>query len=97
MANEEVLVVIEIRAVSDAEKLKAYQLGAREQIGPRGGTVIARGGSTLEGNPPSGLLMVQRWPSEASFRAWQDSEEYLPLREMRRTCAELRIVVVPMV
>ncbi|MET3620124.1 DUF1330 domain-containing protein [Burkholderia ambifaria] len=97
MVNEEVLVVIEICAVSDPEKLKAYQLGARQQIGPRGGVVIARGGYTLEGSPPSGTLMVQRWPSEASFRAWQDSEEYLPLREMRRTCAELRIVIVPMV
>ncbi|KWK42829.1 hypothetical protein WT81_32415 [Burkholderia stagnalis] len=96
MANGEVLVVIEVRAVSDPEKLKAYQIGAREQIGPRGGVVIARGGSTIEGDPLSGPLMVQRWPSEASFRGWQESEEYRPLREMRQSAADVRIVVVPM-
>jgi uncharacterized protein (DUF1330 family) len=97
VTNEGILVVIEVREVRNPEKFEAYQLGARQQIGTRGGTVIARGGTTLEGVPPSGALMVQHWPSEASFRAWQESEEYRPLREMRGTCADLCVVIVPMV
>ncbi len=97
MQNQEVLVVVEIRSVKDAEAMKTYQMGARQQIGAYGATVIARGGSTLEGAPAFGPLMVQRWPSEQAFRTWQDSDDYRPLRALRQSCADLRIAVIPLV
>lgn len=96
MQDSEVLVVVEIRSVKDPEKLKAYQAGARQQIGAYGATVIARGGSTLEGIPAFGPLMVQRWPSERAFRGWQESDDYRPLRELRESCVDLRIAVIPL-
>ena len=96
MSDGSVFVVVEIRSVDNADQFKAYQSGAREQIGTYGGIVIARGGSPVEGNPPFGALMIQKWPSEQAFRNWQESDEYKPLREMRRNCVDLRISIVPM-
>lgn len=96
MQSSEVLVVVEIRSVKDPEALKSYQLGARQQIAAYGASVIARGGTTLEGLPPFGPLMVQRWPSEKAFRAWQASDDYRPLRALRKSCVDLRIAVVPL-
>lgn len=97
MNDKQVLVVVEIRSVHDAEALKAYQAGARQQIVEYGASVIARGGATLEGTPAFGPLMVQHWPSEDAFRTWQGSESYRPLRAIREACADLRIAVIPLV
>lgn len=96
MSEAGVLVVIEIAAVRDADALKRYQMGARDQIARFGGSVLARGGSTFEG-APFGPVLVQRWPSQAAFAAWQDSAEYQPLRALRQSCADLRIAIVPLV
>lgn len=97
MSNNEVLVVVEIRLIHDAEAMKAYQTGARQQLAEYGASVIARGGATLEGTPAFGPLMVQRWPSEEAFRTWQGSDSYRPLRAIREACADLRIAVIPLV
>jgi uncharacterized protein (DUF1330 family) len=97
MMDAGVLVVVEVRSISDPEKFKAYQAGAREQIARWGGRVVARGGSAAAGEQPFGPLMIQAWPSAQAFDAWQNSEEYRPLREIRRSCADLRMAVVPQV
>lgn len=97
MADAGVLVVVEVRQVSDPDKFKAYQAGAREQIGRWGGRVVARGSTPVEGGLPFGPLLVQHWPSAQAFKAWQDSEEYRPLRALRQDCADLRIATVDLV
>jgi uncharacterized protein (DUF1330 family) len=94
--SERVLVVVEIKSVRDPEEFKAYQVGARQQIARYGGQVVARGGRSTEGDT-FGTLLVQAWPSEGAFLAWQESDEYRPLRELRRRCADMRIAVVPCV
>jgi len=48
-ANHAVLVILEVSAIHDQDQFKAYQLHAREQIGKRGGAVVARGGSPVVG------------------------------------------------
>jgi uncharacterized protein (DUF1330 family) len=96
MSEAGVLVVVEVRSISDPEKFKQYQAGAREQIGRRGGRVLARGSTPFEGEPSFGAIMVQQWPSAEAFAQWQESEEYRPLREIRRSCADLRIATVPL-
>lgn len=93
---DEVYVIAEILKVHDEEGLGAYQQGARVQLRARGGSVVARGTKHVEG-PRSGVVMIQRWPSEEAFRAWQDSEEYQPLKEARRKAFDLRLVIVPAV
>ena len=95
MAEPGVLVVVEVRSISDGEKFKAYQAGAREQIARWGGRVIARGGEPVPGEAPFSPLMIQAWPSARAFVDWQESEEYRPLREMRRACADLRMGILP--
>ena len=95
MSSEEVFVVVEIVEVKDAELLKTYQAGARAQVAGFGGAVIGRGVKTFEGHPAFAMLMVQKWPSEAAFRNWQDSDAYRPLRRMREQAVAMRIGIVP--
>lgn len=97
MDNSEVLVVVEIQSVKDPAGMQAYQTAARQQIGKYGGLVIARGGSSVEGSPPFGPVMVQKWPSHEAFAQWQSSEEYQPHRLARLAAADLRITVIPLV
>jgi uncharacterized protein (DUF1330 family) len=95
MSNEEVFVVVEIVEVMDEELLKTYQAGARAQVAGFGGKVIGRGVTTFEGDPPFAMLMVQKWPNEAAFRNWQQSDAYRPLLQKRQRAAKLRIGIVP--
>lgn len=97
MAEAGVLVVVEVRSVRNDEQFKRYQTGAREQISRWGGRVVARGGAPAPGEGVFAPLMVQAWPSEQAFIAWQDSEEYRPLRAMRRASADLRMAIVPLI
>jgi uncharacterized protein (DUF1330 family) len=96
MAGDEVLVVAELQRVHDAEGLKRYQQGARAQISRFGGVVLGRGGNSFEGSPAFGTVLVQKWPSAEAFAAWQNSEDYRPLREIRQRCADMRIAIVPL-
>jgi uncharacterized protein (DUF1330 family) len=95
MSNEEVFVVVEIVDVLDEELLKTYQAGARAQVAGFGGTVIGRGVKTFEGEPQFAMLMIQKWPNEAAFRNWQESDAYRPLLQKRQRAAKLRIGIVP--
>lgn len=97
MTESAVLVVVEVRSISDPERFKAYQAGAREQIACWGGRVAARGGMSVSGEEPFAPLMIQAWPSAQAFCAWQESDDYRPLREIRRSCADLRMAIVPLV
>jgi uncharacterized protein (DUF1330 family) len=97
MTEAAVLIVVEMTAVRDADQLKAYQTAARAQIAERGGIVVARGTSPVEGSPPPGTLLIQKWPSEQAFRDWQDSEAYKPLKALRLQCVDMRIAVVQLV
>jgi uncharacterized protein (DUF1330 family) len=97
MTDDAVLVVIEIRSVRDPDQLTAYQTGARTQIAQYGGKVVARGAGHNTEAEPFGVLLVQSWPSERAFLRWQESEDYRPLRDLRRRCADMRIAIVPQV
>lgn len=89
----EIYVITEILKVHDEEGLRNYQQGARAQLAERGGSVLARGSRALEGAEP-GAMMIQKWPSEEAFLAWQDSEEYRPLKEARLKAFDLRLIIV---
>lgn len=95
MTSSEVLVVAELQRIHDPEGLRVYQEGARAQIARFGGVVLGRGGSSYEGTPPFERVLVQKWPSAEAFEAWQNSDDYRPLREHRQRCADMRIAIVP--
>jgi uncharacterized protein (DUF1330 family) len=95
MTDQSVLVIVEVKAITDAEALKRYRLGARAQAAARDCVIVGRGGWLLEGAVDLGEIVVQRWRSLEQFMEWQNSEEYRPLKELRQTCADFRISIVP--
>ena len=97
MQETPVFVVIEVLSVQDPEGLKTYMERAGALIGPLGGALVGRGGSPVGDEPGFGPLAIQRWPSEAAFRAWVESEAYKPLNAIRLASATMRVAVVPAV
>ncbi|WP_313805605.1 DUF1330 domain-containing protein [Sphingobium sp.] len=96
MAISEILVVVEVQEIFDAAQFESYRAQARQQLMARGGLLLARGGELFEGSPPlAQSVLVQCWPSEDAFRAWQESEDYAPLLKLRTEAARLRITIVP--
>lgn len=94
MPCTEIYVIVEVREIRDAEAFAAYRAAARQQLDEWGGILVARGEGLFEGEPPMGQMLIQRWPSVDAFRAWQNSDAYRPLRDLRRKCAKLRIAVL---
>ncbi len=74
MQETAVFVVIEVASVKDPAGLKTYVQRASELIGPLGGELVAQGGIPIDGEPGFAHLVIQRWPSEAAFRAWLGSD-----------------------
>ena len=95
MQETAVFVVIEVVSVKDPAGLKVYQERASALIGPLGGALLGRGGTPVDGEPSFAPLAIQRWRSEAAFRAWLDSDAYQPLREIRLASATMRVAIVP--
>ncbi len=95
MQETAVFVVIEVVSVEDPAGLKTYVQQASELIGPLGGELVAQGGTPIDGEPGFAPLVIQRWPSEAAFRAWLESDAYQPLKEIRRASATMRGAIVP--
>ena len=95
MQETAVFVVIEVLSVEDPAGLKTYAQRASELIGPLGGELVAQGGIPIDGEPGFAPLVIQRWPSEAAFRAWLDSDAYQPLNKIRLASATMRVAIVP--
>ena len=74
MQETAVIVAIEVVSVHDPAGLKTYVQRASELIGPLGGKLVAQGGTPIDGEPSFAPLVIQRWPSEAAFRAWLASD-----------------------
>ena len=95
MQEAAVFVVIEVVSIKDPEGLKTYVQRAIQLIGPLGGELVAQGGIPIDGEQRFAPLVIQRWPSEAAFRAWLDSDAYQPLNEIRLASATMRVAIVP--
>ncbi|HEY5789508.1 MAG TPA: DUF1330 domain-containing protein [Gammaproteobacteria bacterium] len=61
-----------------------------------GGRYLARGGEMqrLEGDWEPRRMVIIEFPSMADLRAWYDSAEYAPWREVRKGLADSRLVAV---
>ena len=95
MQEVAVIVVIEVVSVEDPEGLKTYIQRASRLIGAFGGELVAQGGIPIDGEPGFAPLAIQRWPSEATFRAWLHSDAYRPLNKIRLASAMMRVAIVP--
>ena len=80
----------------DQDKLVQYREGNTEAVAAHGGRFIARGGAmtVLEGDWDPQRIVVIEFDDIAAARAWYESDDYAPLRELRRSASKTNIVVV---
>lgn len=89
--------VAELR-VRDREKLLRYAAEVQPVMARFGGRILATsvaGHRGLEGAWQPGLLVIHHWRSERDFDAFWQSEDYAPIKQLRRESCDSRIVVFP--
>ncbi|HEX9275859.1 MAG TPA: DUF1330 domain-containing protein [Casimicrobiaceae bacterium] len=81
--------------VADAQAYEGYKAGVSASIAAFGGRYLTRGGKTevLEGAWVPKRLVIVEFPSMETLRAWYESPEYQPLRDLRRRASDSKLVV----
>lgn len=89
------LVIVEVE-IQDPAAFEEYRKAAPATVAAFGGKYLARGatGETLEGDAPSRRLTIIQFDNLAQAKAWYDSPQYRPLREIRArtTKSTMRII-----
>ncbi len=82
--------------VTDPALYETYKKMASPTVAAYGGKYLARGGKceVLEGGWQPKRLVILEFDSVAQAKAWVDSAEYRPAREMRHRAATSRMVVI---
>ena len=82
--------------VTDPVAFAEYVKAGPAIVAAYGGTYLARGGpiETLDGDWAPARLTIIRFESTAAAKAWIESPEYRPLRDIRHKAAKSSIVVV---
>ena len=83
--------------VSDPERYEDYKKLAFETVTKYGGRYLARGPKpdVLEGNWHPSRLVLLEFPSAAQARAWWESPEYAPAKEIRQaTTSKSELVII---
>jgi uncharacterized protein (DUF1330 family) len=89
-------VIAAVEEAWDQEKLVQYREGDTDAVAQHGGRFVARGGAhaVLEGDWDPKRLVIIEFPDMETARGWYESDEYAPLRELRRSASVTNIVVV---
>ncbi len=84
------VILLAIMKVKDPEKLAEYRKLSGPMARTVGGELLAKGTklADLAGTMPEGELVAFRFPDEAAFRSWWDSDEYKALISLRDAGAE---------
>ena len=96
MADAPVYMIANVE-VDDAKRYREYEKGFFPILKKHGGEFITFDDAiaTLEGSsPPAGRLVIFRFPSEASARAWYDDPDYQKLSEHRRASTQLKFLTL---
>jgi len=82
--------------VTDPALYEEYRKGVPATIAAHGGRYVARGGAVevLEGDWIPRRAVILEFPSVERIKAWYDSPEYRPLREIRQRASNSRLVVI---
>jgi uncharacterized protein (DUF1330 family) len=88
-----------IAAVTDAwdqDTLVEYRERNTHAVANHGGRFVARGGrhEVLEGVYEPKRVVIIEFPDLDAARGWYESDEYAPLRELRRSASTTDIYVV---
>jgi uncharacterized protein (DUF1330 family) len=82
--------------IKDPERYPDYVRQVPATLAPYGGRFIARGGATevVEGGWQPGRLVIIEFPSLEQARAWYDSPEYRPARQLRWATSDAEVTFV---
>jgi uncharacterized protein (DUF1330 family) len=85
-------VIAEI-TVTDADAYKQYAATVPSIAAKFGGKYLVRGGQTVavEGDPPSGRIVVIEFDSLSAARSFEDSAEYQAVAPLRHKAARSRV------
>jgi uncharacterized protein (DUF1330 family) len=89
-------VIADVRTVRDRDALIEYRRRNTDAVAHHGGRFLIRGGDSalLEGEWPTQRIVLIEFPDTAAARAWWESEEYAPLKQIRRDASDTNIVLV---
>ncbi len=82
--------------ITDPVAFAEYLKGGPGTLTAYGGTYVARRGAVevLEGDWVPTRLTILKFDSVARAKAWYESPEYRPLREIRHKSAKSKILIV---
>jgi uncharacterized protein (DUF1330 family) len=80
----------------DQDKLAEYRERNTDAVAKHGGRFIVRGGrhEILEGDYAPVRVVIIEFADLDAARGWYESDDYAPLRELRRSASNTDIVVV---
>jgi uncharacterized protein (DUF1330 family) len=80
----------------DQDKLVEYRERNTDAVANHGGRFVARGGQLeiLEGDYSPIRVVIIEFPDLEKARGWYESDDYAPLRELRRSASDTDIFVV---
>jgi uncharacterized protein (DUF1330 family) len=89
-------VIADVREVRDVDALIEYRRRNTDAVANHGGRFLIRGGESelLEGDWPTQRIVLIEFPDADAARAWWESDEYAPLKAMRREASDTNIVLV---
>ena len=89
-------VIASVTEAWDQDALVLYREGNTEAVAKHGGRFVARGGrhEILEGDYAPLRVVIIEFPDLDTARGWYESDDYAPLRELRRGASKTDIYVV---
>jgi uncharacterized protein (DUF1330 family) len=89
-------VIASVTEARDQEKLVEYRERNTGVVAAHGGRFVARGGphEILEGDYSPVRVVIIEFPDMDAARGWYQSDDYAPLRELRRSASDTDILVV---
>ena len=91
-------VIVDIR-VEDREKFKAYASAVQDTVSRYRGRYLCKWGNSedLEGDWRANRIVIVEFENEKFARQWWGSDEYRPLKALRRESSTARVMLVSQV
>jgi uncharacterized protein (DUF1330 family) len=89
-------VIADVREARDQEALVDYRRGNTDSVARHGGRFVVRGGAMelLEGEWDTRRIVVIEFPDVAAARGWYESDDYAPLKALRRSASDTNIILL---
>jgi len=86
----------DVRKITDPDKVATYRAQVVKNVEQYGGRYLVLGGdfSVVEGDWQPGIPVLITFPSLAQAKAWYESEDYRPLKELRLAGTEGSAVII---